>query len=96
MAGTNVAAGYGGVIKSGSGTLIVTGVNTTQGIAKILAGTLQIGDGGTAGSLGNTAGVMDDGTLAFDRSDTVLASAIQGSGSVVPGWFRHAYHGHQQ
>ena len=46
----------------------------------ISAGTLQIGSGGTTGSLG-TGAVVNSGTLAFNRSDAVtVANAISGGG----------------
>ena len=43
--------------------------------------TLQIGSGGTAGSL--QGGITDNGTLAIDRSDTyTLANSISGTGAL--------------
>src|SRR5207249_9662751 len=47
----------------------------------ISAGTLQLGNGGTTGSIAGD--VANNGTLAFDRSDTLtFAGNISGSGSV--------------
>ncbi|MBX9699596.1 MAG: autotransporter-associated beta strand repeat-containing protein, partial [Acetobacteraceae bacterium] len=67
----------------GPGTTILTGANTYAGGTTIAAGTLQIGDGGTTGSLG-TGAVTNDGTLAFNRSDTlIVANAVSGSGAVT-------------
>ena len=46
----------------------------------IAAGTLQLGDGGTTGSI--VGGVTNNGTLALNRSDAItLAGAISGSGA---------------
>jgi autotransporter-associated beta strand protein len=66
--------------KVGGGTLILTGANTYSGGTTISGGTLQLGNGGTTGSiLGN---VTDNGVLAINRSDTVtFASTISGSGA---------------
>jgi fibronectin-binding autotransporter adhesin len=66
--------------KVGSGTLILTGANTYSGGTTISGGTLQLGNGGTTGSiLGN---VTDNGTFAINRSDAVTFSgAISGSGA---------------
>ena len=66
---------------TGAGRLILTGSNVYAGGTAIAAGTLQLGNGGTTGSI--VGGVVDNGTLAFDRSDPVtFAGAISGTGSV--------------
>ncbi|HEY4201336.1 MAG TPA: autotransporter-associated beta strand repeat-containing protein [Devosiaceae bacterium] len=74
-------SGSGSLSQIGAGTTTLTGTNTYAGGTTISAGTLQLGDGGTSGSLmGNVA---DNGTLAFDRSDAVTFSGlISGSGAV--------------
>ncbi|WP_177217859.1 autotransporter domain-containing protein [Nitrosomonas eutropha] len=79
----NVVTGWNGssLAKAGSGTLILTGANTYTGGTTITSGTLQLGNGDTTGSI--TGNVVNDGVLAFNRSDTVtFASAISGSGAV--------------
>ncbi|WP_264986504.1 beta strand repeat-containing protein, partial [Komagataeibacter swingsii] len=74
-------AGKGGVVQEGTGTTILTGTNTYSGGTVITAGTLQIGDGGTSGSI--TGNVTNDSNLVFDRSDaTTFAGDISGSGNV--------------
>ncbi len=73
--------GTGGVTQIGTGTVILTGDSSYQGGTTISAGTLQLGDGGTSGSIAGN--VTDNGTLAFDRADTVVFDgAISGSGNV--------------
>jgi fibronectin-binding autotransporter adhesin len=68
---------------SGAGTTVLTGTNSYSGQTTISAGNLQIGDGGTSGTLG-TGDVVNDGTLTFDRSDDVtIANAISGSGALT-------------
>ena len=63
------------------GTTILTADNTYSGGTTITAGTLQLGNGGTSGSI--LGDVTDNGTLAFNRSDTVtFPGVISGSGSV--------------
>src|SRR5271157_4787259 len=75
-------SGTGSVVKLGPGTLTLTGANTYTGGTMISAGILQIGNGGTTGSIAGN--VIDNAVLAFDRSDSVtFGGAISGTGSVV-------------
>ncbi|MBB5035635.1 autotransporter-associated beta strand repeat-containing protein [Prosthecobacter vanneervenii] len=74
--------------KSGAGTWVLSGANTYTGSTSVSAGTLQIGDGGTTGSLSASSALSTDGTLAFNRSNTVtqgtdFANVISGSGAVT-------------
>jgi len=74
-------SGSGSLQQVGSGTTILTGTNSYTGGTTITAGTLQLGSGGTTGSI--VGNVANEGTLAFNRSDTLaLAANISGSGSV--------------
>ncbi|QKH37508.1 autotransporter-associated beta strand repeat-containing protein [Achromobacter pestifer] len=72
----------GGLVKSGAGTWVLDR-NLTPGATNIVAGTLQLGNGGTVGSLG-AGSLSNNGTLAIDRSDAImLANQITGSGNLV-------------
>jgi autotransporter-associated beta strand protein len=78
-----VISGSGALTQAGPGTLILTGANTYSGGTSIFQGTLQVGNGGTSGTLGSGA-IVDNGTLAFNRSDTLTVSAaISGSGALT-------------
>lgn len=70
------------LIKSAAGVLALVGTNTYMGGTIINAGALQLGNGGTSGSvLGN---VVNNATLAFNRSDNVtFSNVISGTGSVM-------------
>ncbi|PMS17187.1 hypothetical protein C0Z18_20675 [Trinickia dabaoshanensis] len=73
--------GAGTVTQAGSGTVVLTGNNTYRGGTTISAGTLQLGDGDTSGSIAGD--VIDNGTLALNRSDTVVFDGkIGGTGTI--------------
>ena len=79
---SNVISGNGSLTQLGAGTLILTGENIYAGGTTISAGTLQIGNGGTTGSV--TGDILDDAALTFDHSDNVtLNGVISGSGGVT-------------
>jgi autotransporter-associated beta strand protein len=67
--------------KVGGGTLVLTAANTYSGGTTISGGTLQLGNGGTTGSIfGNVA---DNGVLAINRSDAfTFEGVISGSGAL--------------
>ncbi len=70
------------VIKAGAGALTLTANETYTGATTISAGTLQIGTGGTTGSLA-TSSVTNNGTLVFNTgANTEVPYAISGSGNV--------------
>jgi autotransporter-associated beta strand protein len=74
-------SGTGSVRKTGAGVTILTGANTYTGVTTISSGVLQIGDGGTTGSITNN--VTNNASLAFNRSDTyTFGGVISGGGSV--------------
>ena len=82
----SVIADNGGataLTKAGSATLTLTGSNTYSGATTIGAGTLQVGNGGAAGSLG-TGTVTDNSALIFNRSGaSSFGGAISGAGSLT-------------
>jgi autotransporter-associated beta strand protein len=65
-----------------NGTLILTGANTYAGGTSIEPGkTLQLGNGGTSGSI--QGGVVNGGKLTFNRSNTyVFDGVISGAGAL--------------
>jgi autotransporter-associated beta strand protein len=73
-------SGTGSLLKTQSGTLILTGANSQSGTT-IGQGTLQIGDGGTTGSLAGA--ITNNASLVYNRSDNLTQSAsISGTGSL--------------
>jgi fibronectin-binding autotransporter adhesin len=84
-----VISGSGNVTQAGAGTLTLNGTNTYTGATTISAGTLQIGTGGTTGSLSASSAITNNGTLVFNRSDDLSqgtqfsSAAITGTGSLV-------------
>jgi autotransporter-associated beta strand protein len=80
--------GTRGLAKLGGGNLILTGENTYTGGTLINQGNLQIGDGGTAGSISGDVVMASAGDsfrqLIFNRSDNLTFSGkISGSGSLL-------------
>ena len=73
----------GGLTKIGPGTLLLTGANTYTGTTLISQGALEIGNGGTTGTLGSGA-VVDNASLIFNRSDNLtIANGISGGGGIT-------------
>jgi outer membrane autotransporter protein len=78
---TGLIGGAGAFTKTGPGTLILTGNNIYAGGTTITAGTLQLGGGGTTGSI--EGAVANNGALIFNRSDVLsFPGVISGTGSV--------------
>jgi fibronectin-binding autotransporter adhesin len=76
------AGGARSLTKIGPSTLVLAGTNTYTGLLFVMAGRLEIGNGGTTGTLGS-GDLLNDATLAFNRSDSVaIANAIEGMGVV--------------
>ncbi|WFP65440.1 autotransporter outer membrane beta-barrel domain-containing protein [Mesorhizobium sp. WSM4904] len=72
-------AGSGGLVKTDSGALVLSGANTYSGGTAISAGTLI----GQATSFG-TGDILNDASLVFDQpTDATFAAAIDGSGSLT-------------
>ena len=79
---TDNGAGALSVTKTGASRWIFAGNNSYSGTTTISAGTLQIGNGGTSGTLGSGA-VVNNATLTFLRSDALnVASSISGTGTL--------------
>jgi autotransporter-associated beta strand protein len=65
--------------KTGTGLFVLTGPNTYVSGTTVSGGTLQVGNGGTTGSLSNSTTsvntITNNATLAFNRSDTITQGA---------------------
>jgi autotransporter-associated beta strand protein len=83
-----VLSSAGGLTKTGNNTLSLTAANTFTGPVTIAAGTLQLGNGSATGSLSTASSITNQGTLAFNRSNTItqgtdFASVIAGAGGIT-------------
>ena len=78
-----------GLTKAGAGTLTLSGTNTYSGVTDISAGTLELGSGGTTGSLSTSSTITDNATFTINRSNAVTqgtdfsGNAITGTGSLI-------------
>ncbi len=80
---SNVISGSGTLTQSGSGTTTLTGNNDYSGSTVISSGALEVGAGGTAGTLGSGA-VTNNTSLTFNRSDALtVANEISGTGTLT-------------
>lgn len=79
--------GSRGLTKFGTNALILTGANTYSGSTLIQGGSLQLGNGGTSGSLATGSTIVNNANFTVNRSDSVAqgthfsGSAISGNGS---------------
>jgi len=80
LSGAGGIIGSAGLTKDGSGTLTIINSNSYSGGTYITNGAIQLGNGGTSGSI--PANVVTDGVLIFNRSDSYSFSSISGAGSV--------------
>ena len=84
-----IANGTNAFTKTGAGTLTLSGSNSYTGATAISSGTLQIGNGGTTGSLSPSSTITNNGNLIFNRSNAIAqgtdfsTAAIGGTGSVT-------------
>lgn len=82
-----VLTGAAPVTKSTAGTAILSGNNTMIGAVTVNEGVLQVGAGGTTGSLGSSAVTINTGgTVNYKRSDNpvgAIANAFSGTGTLI-------------
>ena len=78
----DVTGFFNRLTKAGSGTLIFTGAASYSGGTVVSSGVLQVGAGGTTGSLAGN--ITDNASVVFNRSDNLtFAGDISGTGAVT-------------
>ena len=84
---SGIISGSGSLTQDDSGTVTLTATNTYSGATTISAGTLQLGNGGTTGSLPSTTSITNNGNLTINHSDAFTQQSdlsnvvISGTGS---------------
>ena len=74
-------SGTGNIVKWGSGKATLSGVNTYTGGTEINSGIVEVGNGGTSGTIGQP--IINNATLSYNRSDDLQLDPMTGSGNVV-------------
>ncbi len=78
----SAVSGSGGLTKAGDGTLTLTKDSSYSGLTTIRNGTLQLGNGGGAGSVASN--ILNLDTLVVNRNNTVdLDGVIAGTGDFI-------------
>ena len=73
-----------GAVNVLGGSVTLTANNAFAGATTVSGGTLQVGNGGTTGSLGSSPSITDHGQVVFNRSDDVSFNGpISGTGSLT-------------
>ncbi|HYE19536.1 MAG TPA: autotransporter-associated beta strand repeat-containing protein [Tepidisphaeraceae bacterium] len=84
LAGPGSIAGTGGLTKTGAESLALLTDNTYTGGTTVSAGTLQIGNGGSTGSITGPLAVGAGTTVIVDRAgEFVVAAPLSGTGDLV-------------
>ena len=83
FSGTGKITGVTGLTKGGSGKLTVLEDNDFSGSVTVNGGTIQIGNGATAGSIGGGS-LMNNGTVILNRdTEITFTTPLQGSGTLI-------------
>ncbi len=82
--GAGGIAGAGRLVKSGTGLARLETANTFTGGTTVAAGTLQVGNGGDAGSITGPIAVAAGATLRLDRAGALaIEGELSGAGSLL-------------
>ena len=82
----NAISGTGSVEQAGAGKTILSTNNSYSGATSVSGGILQVGNGGSTGTLGtaNSVALSNNATLAFNKNvDTTIDKSISGNGNVT-------------
>jgi autotransporter-associated beta strand protein len=85
----SVVGGTVGFVKDGAGTLVLTNTETYSGATTVNGGSLQMGNGGTTGTLPTASAITNNARITFNRSNNVTqgvdfsGAAISGTGGIT-------------
>ena len=83
FSGTGKISGTGTLTKTNSGVLTILTTNNYTGVTTINAGTLRLGNGAAAGSIGGNL-IQNSGTLVLNQpGSTTFSNTISGAGNFV-------------
>ena len=76
-------SGNGGLVKSGTGTLLVSGINTFIGGVTLNSGTLTVGNDSALGSATASAVTINNGSLLNVNNHVVVVNAVTLNSGVI-------------
>lgn len=76
--------GAGKLIKEGTGAIELTGNNSYAGPTIIRSGVLQLGNGGSGGSISVNSAIVNDSALVINQSD-IVRQGVDFTGEIITG-----------
>jgi outer membrane autotransporter protein len=80
---SNVISGAGNVEQENAAGTLIFSTNQTYTGTTTIAGTLQLGSGGTTGGISSSSDIINNGALIVNRSNAVTLGNVSGNGTLT-------------